>query len=57
LGERGPDVLGHAVVHEAQELADLHEGALHLPERGGDVLGAVELEVDVEPRSALSIST
>src|SRR5207244_957593 len=48
LREGGADVLGQPVVDEAQELPHLHERALHVPEGGGDILGAAQLEGGVE---------
>jgi hypothetical protein len=55
LGQRFADGLGQAVVDEAGELADLHEGALHAAEGAGDVLGAAQLEVGVQGGTAIRI--
>ena len=48
LGQRLADRLGQALVEVAGHLAELHQGALHVPERLGDALGGLQLEGGVE---------
>ena len=48
LGERLAHRLGQALVEVARHLAELHQGALHVPEDLGDLLGGPQLELGVE---------
>ena len=48
-------VLGQALVEVAGHLAELHQGALHVPERLGDLLGGAQLELGVELLAAAGV--
>ena len=48
LGEGLADRLGQALVEVAGHLAELHQGALHVAERLGDLLGGAQLVRRVE---------
>ena len=47
-GERGLGLVGQRLEDEADELAGLHQHALHLAELLGDVLGGADRELLVE---------
>ena len=53
LGQREANRFGQPVVEVARHLPDLHQGALHVAETLGDVLGGAQLELLVELDSAL----
>ena len=53
LGQRGPEVLGQALVEVADHLAELHQGALHVPELRRHLLGRPDLVLPVQRLAAV----
>ncbi len=55
LGQRAAHVLGQSLVEVAGHLAQLHQGALHLAQGLGHLLGGLQLERGVELLAALGV--